>query len=168
MTDMTDLWPEFSFEKTENNKAIEILRAQARLLERKTFGRVKATFSKINYKPGNTESISGALISMALIGEPKVEVLDKELLGKTDANELYNFQRYKFEIYNETYRFRIFVLKNRIVFPIQLDIDEGIRKEINLGENTEIHSNTQLMEVVSSVFASRKLGTIIMQMIDEE
>lgn len=168
---MTDLWPDFSLVEREENQSIEILRAQARLLEKKTSGKVKATFSKISYKTDSLSTsglLAEALVSMtSMVGEKKVEVLDDELAGKTDANELYNFQLYKFEIYNEQYRFRVFVLKNRMMFPIQLDVDEGIRSELNLPANIKIQSNSHLNEVVSNVFGSHKLGTIVAQMMAE-
>lgn len=168
---MTDLWPNFSSVEVEENHSIEILRAQARLLEKKTSGKVKATFSKISYKtdsPSNSGLLAEALVSMAsMVGEKKVEVLDDELTGKTDANELYNFQPYKFEIYNEQYRFRVFVLRNRMMFPIHLDVDEGIRSELILPTDIKIQSNSDLTEVVSNIFASHKLGTIVAQMMAE-
>lgn len=103
-----------------------------------------------------------------MVGEKKVEVLDDELTGKTDANELYNFQPYKFEIYNEQYRFRVFVLRNRMMFPIQLDVDEGIRSELHLPTDIKIQSNSDLSEVVSDIFASHKLGTIVAQMMAQK
>lgn len=168
---MNDLWPNFSFAEVEENRSIEILRTQARLLEKKTSGKVKATFSKISYKPdssSNSGLLAEALVSMAsMVGEKRIEVLDDELTGKTDANELYNFQPYKFEIYNEQYRFRVFVLKNRMMFPIQLDVDEGIRSELHLPTDIIIQSNADLNETVSNIFASHKLGTIVMQMMSE-
>ena len=165
---MTDLWPNFSSVEVEENRAIEILRAQARLLEKKTSGKVKATFSKISYKSDNSSS-SGLLAEalVAMVGEKKVEVLDDELAGKADANELYNFQPYKFEIYNKQYRFRVFVLRNRIMFPIQLDVDEGIRSELHLPTEIIVQSNSDLNEAVSDIFASHKLGTIVVQMMTE-
>lgn len=47
---MTDLWGDLSIEETkfDESKAIELLREQARLLDKKTNGKVKATFSKID------------------------------------------------------------------------------------------------------------------------
>ena len=53
------------------------------------------------------------------------------------------------------------------MFPIQLDVDEGIRSELNLPASIDIHSNSQLSEIVSNVFASHKIGTIIAQMMAE-
>lgn len=168
---MNDLWPDFSCVEIEENKSINILRTQARLLEKKTSGKVKATFSKIQYKIDNQPNsgrLAEALISMtSVVGEKKVEIQDDELAGKTDVNELYNFQPYKFEIYNEQYRFRVFVLRNRMMFPIQLDVDEGIRSELNLPVDIKIQSNSHLTEIVSNIFASHKLGTIVSQMMAE-
>ena len=61
----------------------------------------------------------------------------------------------------------VFVLRNRMMFPIQLDVDEGIRSELHLPTDIKIQSNADLNEIVTDIFASHKLGTIVMQMMAE-
>ncbi|MBD5116781.1 MAG: hypothetical protein HDT48_04610 [Ruminococcaceae bacterium] len=158
---MSDLWPDLErFEdKIPENHAIEILREQARLLSKKTNGKIKATFSKIDYAVSTTEILGGALSAIA--SGSKKEVVEEEMKGKKDINEFYNFNNYKFEIYDETYKFRIFTLKYRPIYPIQIEIDEGIRKEKLLSSPTDIQSDEELIKIVSSVFSSSKLQMII-------
>ena len=158
---MSDLWPDLELfkEKIPENHAIEILREQARVLYKKTNGKIKATFSKIDYSVSATEILGGALSAFA--SGDKKEIVEEEMKGKKDANEFYNFNNYKFEIYNETYKFRIFILKYRSIYPIQIEIDEGIRKEKGLNSPTNIQSDDELIEIVSSVFSSSKLQMII-------
>ena len=165
---MTDLWGELNIDKNEkefeDSHAIELLRDQARLLEKKTNGCVKATFSKINYKPSTHEILSQSLVSIAG-GGTKEEIIDTELSGKKDLNEIYLFKKYKFEIFNDTYRFRVFILNYRPVFPLELEPDEGIKDELNLSTTERINSDDELCNLVSSLFSSKKLKMIISRMI---
>ena len=64
---MTDLWGTIQLEeeKFSDSKAIEILREQARLLDKKTNGMIKATFSKVEYKKSTSEVIGQTLLSFA-------------------------------------------------------------------------------------------------------
>lgn len=158
---MSDLWPDLEqFDgKILENHALEILREQARLLSKKTNGKIKATFSKIDYMIPTTEILGNALSAFA--GGNKKEIVEDEMKGKKDVNEFYNFNNYKFEIYNETYKFRIFTLKYRPIYPIQIEIDEGIREEKALYSTENIKSDEDLIKIVSSVFSSSKLQMII-------
>lgn len=160
---MTDLWGELNLETNaySDSKAIEILREQARLLEKKTEGKIKATFSKIEYKTTTPELFGKTLLSIA---SRKEEVVDKELEGKKDFNSIYNYTKYKFEIFNDTYRFRVFILNFRPVFPIEIEVDEGIKDELKISSIEKINSDDELREIVSLIFASKKLKLIIGRM----
>lgn len=158
---MSDLWPDLEqFEgEIPENHAIGILREQARLLSKKTNGKIKATFSKIDYTVSTAEILGGALSAFA--DGNKKEIVEDEMKDKKDANDLYNFVNYKFEIYDETYKFRIFTLKYRSIYPIQIEIDDGIRKEKALNSPQNIRNDEDLIKIVSSVFSSSKLQMII-------
>ena len=160
---MNDLWGniELNSDDIVDSKAIEILREQARLLEKKTSGKIKATFSKMEYKKSATEIMGRTILAIA---GSKEEIIEAELEGKKDFNNLYNFTEYKFEIFNDTYRFRVFVLKYRIVFPIEIEVDEGIKDELKLSSTELINSDDELKEIVSTVFSSDKLQMIIRRM----
>ena len=162
---MADLWPEIQLITFEENNSVNILREQAKNISKKTEGKIKGTFSKITYKKNGLTELSKAISALPLSGNLIEENDDKELVGKTDANVLYNLERYKFEIYSEEYRFRIFTLDNRPVFPVFINIDEGICEELQFNRREEIASNRELEEMVSSVFNSRKVQTIISRML---
>ena len=157
---MNDLWPDFFAETAEPNDALEIIRHHAVTLEKKTNKKVKATFSKISYR---NEAMIEALGHFASLASNQ-ELLENELNEKKDVNELYNKINYKFEIYNETYRFRVFVLEYRILYPIEIIVDEGIKSEISRSIKTTIYNNAELTDCISSIFSSRKLKDIILQM----
>ena len=115
----------------------------------------------MEYKKSATEIMGRTILAIA---GSKEEIIEAELEGKKDFNNLYNFTEYKFEIFNDTYRFRVFVLKYRIVFPIEIEVDEGIKDELKLSSTELINSDDELKEIVSTVFSSDKLQMIIRRM----
>ena len=153
---MSDLWPDFNkFNiEIEDNHALEILKEQAKLLSQKTNGKIKATFTKINYLETSLKTLQSVIDC--------VEVNEGETKGKKDANDLYTFVNYKFEIYNSTYKFRVFTLKYRPIYPIKIEVDEGIREEFSwFGSTEDIKNDDDLKETIASIFSSSKLQTII-------
>ena len=98
------------------------------------------------------------------LSETKEEIVESELEGKKDLNSIYSFVKYKFEIFNDTYRFRIFILNYRPVFPIEIDVDEGIKDELNLSSTHRINSDDELRELVTAIFSSTKVQMIIKRM----
>ena len=163
---MRDLWPDFVNSSIEANNSIEILRNQAREISKKTGKAVKATFSKLEYKQGPlAASVAMKQVIGALSSTTYEELLDEELQGKEDANKIFSVTRYKFEIYNDEYRFRLFVLENREVFPVRLIIDDGICEEIGYKNRSDIMSNEQLEDVLQEIFCSSKVRSIVIRMI---
>ena len=158
-----DLWPEFKTENTsEESMAVEILEEQAQLLSEKTGGKVRAKFYKVQYTPSLqtfAETVS------RVIGSQKVtEATDEDLVDKKDINLLYDYSKFYFELFNETYHFRVFTLKNRTIFPIQMVMDEGIWEELNFPlqeQPLEINGNEDLKDVVKQVFSSKKVISIV-------
>lgn len=163
---MSDLWPEIQSIECEENKAIAILREQARAIEKKTNGAIKGTFCKITYKKNGLTEIGKAI--SAITGSNNLIEEDDQLKDKTDVNTLYQLEKYKFEIYSSTYRFRVFTLENRSLFPIFIQIDEGICSELNFHPKEEVNSNNELENLVSSVFHSYKLKTILSRMLADK
>lgn len=162
---MSDLWPEIHSDECEENNTISILREQARAIERKTNGIIKATFSKITYKKNDLSELGK--VASALSGMSTFFEEDGLMKDKIDINTLYQLEKYKFEIYSDTYKFRIFTIENRTVFPIFIIIDEGICTELGCKQREEIDSNHELEELVSSVFHSNKIKTILSRMLED-
>ena len=162
---MSDLWPELETISLETNNTVTILREQAKIIDKKSNGAIKASFSKIKYKKNGLAELTK--VANAMYGVTVAFQEDDELKDKTDINTLYRLEAYKFEIYSNTYKFRIFTIENRTVFPVYINIDEGIRTEIDRREREEIKSNKELEEVVSAVFHSSKIKTIISRMMED-
>lgn len=168
---MADMWPEL-FENNsefEENRALDILDEQVNAINDKTNGRIKGIVTEIKYTdnmPGLTSALSTfvSLLSASKISQQ--EVLEAELDSKLDINELYQTTPYKFEIFSDSFRFRILVLINRKDFPIQITLDEGISQELKIEKHKLIESNSQFEEVLSSVLRSTKMKSILNRMLN--
>lgn len=166
----SDLWGDLDINEYENNDAISILRAQATVIGKKTDGRVKATFSK---SPRVNTNLENALYKTATaINEIAKQYSadsyeDDELSTKKDINSLFNYSQYRFEIYNYTYRFRIFTLKNRELFPIEIIPDEGISEELGISKVLVIDSNEALERNVRQIFSCKKVQRVLSKMFEQ-
>ena len=162
---MQDLWPNFDEIVLEKNNSLEILRAQAKALEKKTDGKVKATFSRTQYKKENVNPFGEIVSSLSdtFVRYENIEIFESDLENKSDANSYFNKTEYKFEIYNDEFRFRVFKVVYNILYPISLVIDEGIVKEIssNMVNTQPVHSDSDLETLLEKIFNTKKLITII-------
>ncbi len=162
-----DLWGELDFLEEEENRTIDIIREQAVLIGKKTDGQVKGSFTKIEYKtiaknPSMVSTLS-ALATVAGNATPKVVEVD-ELSDREDINGLYKKTPYKFELYNDVYKFRVFTLEYSEAFPIEIIIDEGICEELKIYGEKIINSNHEMEDVLRLVFSSYKVKLIISRM----
>lgn len=157
------LWPSFFGDTVvEENKSKDIISTQAKALKKITNGLVGATFSKVIIKEVNNNNVfEGAGKLLNYIATSKVEVVEHELEGKKDVNVFFHSETYKFEIYNDQYRFRVFILRYNILYPIRLEIDEDIASELSIGYFQEINSNFELTQLLKKIFTSKKINTII-------
>lgn len=160
---MPDLWSNLMSTTLEESDAVNFLREQARLLGKKTDGIVRATFSILEYR---TPGIAVAeTIGKALSAFSRDEVLEDELANKADAQDLDKVTTYKFEIFSDTYRFRVFILTNRRWYPINIQLDEGISEELGKPINCQVNNSGEFLDLVTSVFSSKKVSSIISKMI---
>lgn len=168
---MNDLWPDFDVveqDENEENNALKILREQARFLGKKSGNKVKATFSKIYYREVSSgfSSTLNAIVAISAASKPKVEeVLEEDLTGKTNVSDVLKEQPYKFEIYNEKYRFRLFVYTYSPIYPNKISIDENIAEEIEQNQETTVESDRELTNLLTSIYSTQRVKRIIRMML---
>lgn len=168
---MADMWPEL-FEDNydfEENRALDILDEQVTAINNKTNGRIKGLVTEIKYTdnvPGLTSAMNTFVKLLSAANVQRQEVLEEELDSKVDINHLYQNTPYKFEIFSDSFRFRILVLINRTDFPIQITLDEGISQELKIDKHKLIESNSQFEEVLSSILGSSKMRSILNRMLN--
>ena len=95
------------------------------------------------------------------------EILDKELESKIDVNTLYRNIDYKFELYNDEYRFRLFVFHYSEMFPVSLKVDGGILEDVPYDNETPISSNDELESVLREIFSSKKVRSVVGKMLQK-
>ena len=106
-------------DSTEN--VMVIMKQQAQYLKENTNGKVMGKFSRIKNIMVNIAGLAPTLSS---------EITDdNEINNLSDANNLYKSQKYGFEIYNQTYKFRIFEMSLSPLYPISVMIDEGVLED---------------------------------------
>lgn len=166
---MESLWPNFEEPIVEKNNTLEILRAQARAIKTQTKGAICATFSKMNYKAGPTNGIKVMDTLLQAMSSPEYEeVLEDDLKDKKDINILYKNAKYKFEIFNNEYRFRLFIVHYREMFPVTIDVDEGILPDIEYKNLSPVLSNSELESIIKDIFRSNKVYSVVSRMLQKE
>ena len=130
MADYGNLWEEIvgkdDIKTTEG--AVEFVKEQCRYLNRSTGGKVRGRFirtAKHVLAPSLADIIGGSEMPSRL-GEPISETPEDDL---ADANDLYELKRYSFDILSNTYRFRVFDVILGPVYPVAMELDEGIYEE---------------------------------------
>ena len=165
-----DLWGDILDKSKTAEDVIPFIKEQASLLGEKTKQKVLAKFEKIKYtyKSNNSglttmlTSISASLSAMHGLSDEKVEIDDNENLE--NASQLFKTADYKFEIYNEHYKFRLFTLKFRSTYPIELDVEYGILEEKST--KLTIKTKEELERKLIDIFNSAKVRFVISKMVE--
>lgn len=161
-----NLWPTEIEEIKVDNTTYDILKEQAEFISKQTDGKVKCIFEKIKY---NTPDMSnfGKIISQVSVKSIGSEVVDDGFSEKTNVKDYINPNKgkYKFELYNDTYRYRLFTYSYSIYFPNILELDDGICEELKMHQSVEINSNEELETYLKKVFASINVRTALQKMI---
>ena len=110
-----------------------IMEAQAKYLFTYTQGKVFAVFDEMKIDGSLSDNISVMSNAMKVISgvvgfQQKVSKTSADEL--LDANSMYFDKRYGFEICTEKYRFRLFELRMKPIYPIEIIIDAGICENI--------------------------------------
>lgn len=116
---------------TEN--ICKIMEQQCRYLFDYTNGCVFAAFDEIKTE-GSIIATAKTMANAFRILSGKMELQETIAESSTknliDANNMYFDKRYGFEICTEEYRFRVFELRMTPIYPVEINIDEGICKNI--------------------------------------
>lgn len=173
MIDKLDLWGNVTANKGSADSVLSLIQEQAGLLETKTNGKVKADFSRVHYeyktKQNYLSSMASLLSSVSQLVGPLAETTGEmvevdERQDLEDASHFYQRGKYKFEIYNDKYKFRIFILDYQSVFPIKLEVEYGVLEDKVVTNN--VKSIDELTSLLRSVLASNKVRFIIQKMMD--
>lgn len=164
---MEKLWPDFKNEQIEKNRTLSILREQAEVLDEQTQGKVKVAFSEMNFMPAKDAAIKMITAVMDKLSSEQ-EQLEVDLANKKDVRDLFQVTKYKFELYNDSYRYRLFIYNYSEMFPVTIEVDPGIAEDIPYKSGSKIESNEQFIEVIKDIFHSRRVGVVVSRMLHGE
>ena len=167
-----NLWdiPSDNEDLNSTDNIYDIMRDQSQYLKKNTNGRIFGKFSKI--KKVNPLSTMGIVLNAFSTKEILQNDDSNSLL---DANELYSNQKYGFEIYNDSYKFRVFEMIISPVYPAHIIIDEGIIENIEdsilsyseKGKEANhyiIGSDDDLIGCLRLIFSSKKVKYILFKL----
>ena len=174
MDNELDLWGNVAQSSGSANSVLSLIQEQATLLETKTNGKVKADFSRIHYQykaeQTSMQLMHNMLKSMSVlssVANPQPQLIEvDERKDLEDASHFYEQGEYKFEIYSDKYKFRLFTLEYQSVFPLKLEVEYGILEDKVVTEN--VQSIDVLKSLLRSIFVSNKVRFIIQKMMELE
>jgi len=157
------LWPAFgNNDGYEENRALEIINFQVQALESLTKGKVRAVFSESLFENKANIALKEIAKHAKTVKNSESSQLPPSLEGKKDVNDLFASRTYVFDVCNNDYRFRVFSIRYTINYPMMVEIDEGIAKEVGNGTYFKsISNNDDLKQLLKKIFASKKMYTII-------
>ncbi|WP_322152198.1 hypothetical protein [Paratractidigestivibacter sp.] len=111
---------------------------QCKDIEKSSKGRVRARFMplvmvKRTTATGAAAAIAAYASASGFAGGTVTE--EKDLLPQEDINKLYEPRTYAFDLYNDTYKFRVLTMELGAMYPVQVELDPGIAD--GLGDNLE-------------------------------
>ena len=170
-----NLWdiPSNSEDILSSDNVFEIMRQQGQYLKESSEQKIYGKFCKI--KTINPLSTMGIVLSAFATKEV---LQNDETDTLKDAGDWYKSQKYGFEIYNKSYKFRVLEMIITPVYPIHLIIDEGVTENIqeeiiacaeksNINSHYLVNSDDQLLECLKLIFTSKKVRYILYRMKQE-
>lgn len=154
---------------TSNVKSLML--EQCHYLEEETSGVVKARFERMK----SFEALKGALVAVSHFGS---SLPDLDGAQRTDANELYSKPLYGFEIYTDSYKFKIMEVTLSPMYPIKIRFDGGVLEDtrdsfpstvqcVDDGSSFLVSDDDELMDCFAAVVAGKKVRYILMRMIKQ-
>ena len=162
------------------NNIVNIMKDQCQYLKKITGNKVFAKFARIKMI-SPLSSVASVLLQTEFsktisMYSPKEAVGDdNNTVQLKDANVLYDECRYGFEVYNHSYKFRVFELQMEPVYPVSIVLDEGINETIketllNMGirltedNKYSVSSDEVFMDFLRPVLNNKKIKMIIYRM----
>lgn len=148
----------------------DYLEKQANLLSDATHGHVRA-----EYHPVESKYVRSFTSGLSQFGKTVSSFVDESKYE--DAGMLYETKFYAFDIYGRNYRFRLFSLDCKPIFPVKLRIDEGVYKDASSrieqitggswSDAVSIQSFKMLQEVFECILTSNKLKYLLRRLMKE-
>ena len=149
----------------------EIMQEYCDSIEKSSGGTVRARYDELRMA---TSVAGGTLFNAASVLLPHEEFYQANALSQRNINELYEPNTHVFDIFNDTYQFRLCDLTYGSMYPAEIEMDEGVQDEISEALNSEfelrepcfyiLNSDDDLRSCFRLMVMSRKVRSILLQL----
>lgn len=166
----------YNDEPVSTDRIIEIMNKQCRYLYEYTQGKVFAIFDVVK-REGALFSVIKKMseVSNSVSGSVQEKVGEKFSNELVDASDIYYEKEYGFEIYTDTYRYRLFSLNMASIYPVTMKIEEvvygHIENELRLigiksdkEKNIVIDDEESFCDVLKLLLQDKKVRYIISEL----
>ena len=159
-----NLWNNDNVAGEETSSIIELLKEQCLYFNEKNTT-AKAKVIEMQYYQSAMAILVRGVVSSTALTQGRYESQDVETEEKTDINDLLKDKYYALTLYNDKYKFNIFYISVFAYYPIKIELDYDIAKEIN-GGNKEmtIADFEELKSVLANILKTNKVRCVVQKL----
>ena len=105
------------------------------------------------------------MLSSTALTQGRYESQDVETEEKTDINDLLKDKYYALTLYNDKYKFNVFYISVFAYYPIKIELDFDIAKEINAGnKEMTIVDFDELKRILADILKTNKVRCVVQKL----
>ncbi len=157
-----NLWKENDLENIKSSDIIDFLQSQCNFFNEKNGVLMTAKLVEMQYYQSTISALTQSFSTNMSLLSGRYEYSEEKIQEKENINNVLKNLYYSFVIYNSKYRFNVFYISIYQYYPIKVEVDFDISKELNLQSNMiEIVDFESLEEWITKIFNSNKLKCVI-------
>ena len=159
-----NLWGDNSIAGEETSQILEFLEAQCQYFN-ESDSVAKAKLVEMQYYQSAMAILVRGVLSSTALTQGRYESQDVETEEKTDINDLLKDKYYALTLYNDKYKFNVFYISVFAYYPIKIELDFDIAKEIN-GGNKEmtIVDFDELKRLLADILKTNKVRCVVQKL----
>lgn len=162
MNKYKNLWEINDLENIQTSNIVEFLESQCDHFNKKYSNSISAKMVEMQYYQSVMSNLAQAFASNIMLTSGRYEYGDNEIKEKENINNLLKDLYYSFVIYNKKYKFNIFYISIYPYYPMKIELDSDISKELNLESKIiEVVDFKNLEEWLIKIFNSNKVKCVI-------
>ena len=165
MSQYENLWPTNSFNEAETSNIKDFLKFQCSQFNNTYAGHIVAELVKVKYHQSTATTIASNLLFNNPLVKSSYETCDDNIKDKENINSLFKNSYYAFTLYNEKYKFTLFYISIQLYYPVRIELDDDIAKEINCAKKElSIDSFEELVSIIRNIFNSTKVRHVLQKL----
>ena len=162
MKEYKNLWETNNLENIKTSNIVELLQSQCEHFNKQHNNLIEAKMVEMQYYQSVMSNLAQAFASNIMLTSGRYEYSDEEIKEKENINNLLKDLYYSFVIYNKKYRFNILYISIYPYYPMKIELDSDIAKELNLDSKVvEVVDFKNLEDWLVKIFNSNKVKCVI-------